>query len=122
MAKPKLPKPYEGGPRGKSDVAKARKTFKANAAMKAKANAAAYKSDTRAELGASRREPKPVKALPKPPAKSGGKGPLEQVGDFLDSIIPSRKASQVVDRAMDNKTPVIPYTIQNIKAIKKAKP
>jgi len=48
-------------------------------------------------------------------------GHLAGVGDFLRKIdIATGKTRTHISDAMDNPTPVIPYTVKNIKAIKRA--
>jgi hypothetical protein len=50
------------------------------------------------------------------------KGPFEQVGDFIANRVGQMtgEIATPISGAMKNKTPVIPYTQKNIKAIKKA--
>jgi len=50
------------------------------------------------------------------------KGPFEQVGDFIANRVGQMtgKIATPISGAMKNKTPVIPYTQRNVKAIKKA--
>jgi hypothetical protein len=72
-------------------------------------------------VAATKSNPKTT-SLPKATPAPKGKSPLDQVGDFIANRVGQMtgKIATPISGAMKNKTPVIPYTQRNIKAIKKA--